>query len=161
MPIEKYACSCQQESVEPSPDGGNYMAVSNLRSLHDHSRMLLAKIDHSTPLPDWIEAKLTKAATHLLDVTEWVEHGSSLRKKASRFNWKYNPIAGATFADTPMGTYTLWPAGRGIECRWNNKPVGFIQSQDLDSAKNACQAHYVSGVFPKNQNLSLYASKRL
>lgn len=83
LPIEKYACGCQEKSVEPSPDGGNYMAVSNLRSLHDHSRMLLAKIDNSTPLPDWVEAKLTKAATHLLDVTEWVEHGD-FRRTASR-----------------------------------------------------------------------------
>ncbi len=60
------------------------MAVSNLRSLHDHSRMMLAKIDNSTPLPDWVEAKLTKAATHLLDVAEWVEHGDFDRVNQKR-----------------------------------------------------------------------------
>jgi hypothetical protein len=145
---------------EEETDGGNYMAVKNLKSLRDHASMLLEKIDASTPLPDWVEAKLTQSATHLLDVTEWAEHGSSLGKKASRLNWAYNRLVGMTYAETPMGTYTLWPAGRGIECRWNNKPVGFIQGQDFDAAKKACQSHYVSGVFPKNQGIGLYASKR-
>ena len=145
---------------EEEQDGGNYMAVKNLKSLRDHASMLLEKIDASTHLPDWVEAKLTQSATHLLDVTEWVEHGDFKSKKtASKLFWESNRLTGMTYADTPLGVYSLWPTGSGIECRWNNKPVGYIPGKYPDDwavAKSACQSHYLSGRFPSKPSIGLY-----
>lgn len=57
------------------PDGESYMSVQALESMRDHAEELLQKIDSETPLPDWVEAKLTKASQSLLDVYEYMAHG--------------------------------------------------------------------------------------
>jgi len=54
---------------------GSYMTVANLRGLHDHSAMLLEIVDSRTPLPDWVESKIDRAAASLLDVFEYMKHG--------------------------------------------------------------------------------------
>lgn len=68
------------EMVEPSPHGGNYMAVSNLKSMYRNSRDLLGMIDASTPLPDWVEAKLTQSSSSIDDVADWMRNGGEANK---------------------------------------------------------------------------------
>lgn len=72
------------EMVEPSPHGGNYMAVSNLKSLTRNSTELLDMLDASTPLPDWVEAKLTQSASSVDDVADWMRNGGDANKTAAR-----------------------------------------------------------------------------
>lgn len=57
---------------------GSYMSVQHLRELRDHAGELLDKIDAGTPLPDWLESKITESAAHLRSVYEYAEHGQKL-----------------------------------------------------------------------------------
>jgi 8-oxo-dGTP pyrophosphatase MutT (NUDIX family) len=68
--------------VEPSPDGGNYMAVSNLKSLKRNAEDLMCHVDAFTPLPDWVESKLNVAAASIDDVADWFRNGGELNKTA-------------------------------------------------------------------------------
>jgi hypothetical protein len=72
------------QMVEPSPDGGNYMAVSNLRSMHTNSKELLGMLDASSPLPDWVESKLTQSASSLDDVADWMRNGGESNKNVNK-----------------------------------------------------------------------------
>lgn len=72
------------QEIEPSPHGGNYMAVSNLKSLTRNSTELLDMLDASTPLPDWVEAKLTQSASSVDDVADWMRNGGDANKTAAR-----------------------------------------------------------------------------
>jgi hypothetical protein len=54
---------------------GSYMSVQNLQSLRDHATTLLQDVGPRTKLPDWVEAKIDRAAANLLDVMEYMEHG--------------------------------------------------------------------------------------
>ncbi len=57
------------------PEGENYMSVQALQSMSAHASHLLKHIDTSTNLPDWVEAKITRASAMLADVSEYFEHG--------------------------------------------------------------------------------------
>lgn len=63
------------DGPQPEMDGESYMSVQALQSMKDHSAGLLDQIDHGTRLPDWVEAKLTRAAQSLNDVYEYMSHG--------------------------------------------------------------------------------------
>ena len=54
---------------------GSYMSVQNLKGLHDHAAALLERVGPQTALPDWVEAKIDRAAASLLDVMEYMAHG--------------------------------------------------------------------------------------
>lgn len=56
-------------------DGESYMSVQALQSLKDHAADLLGQVTNTTPLPDWVEAKLTRAAQSINDVYEYMTHG--------------------------------------------------------------------------------------
>ena len=56
-------------------DGESYMSVQALQSLKDHAADLLGQVANTTPLPDWVEAKLTRAAQTINDVYEYMNHG--------------------------------------------------------------------------------------
>ena len=56
-------------------DGESYMSVQALQSMRDHAEDLLSRVNHNTRLPDWAEAKLTRAAQSLNDVYEYMSHG--------------------------------------------------------------------------------------
>ena len=60
-------------------DGESYMSVQALQSMRDHAEDLLSRVDHGTRLPDWVEAKLTRAAQSLNDVYEYMSHGKGQR----------------------------------------------------------------------------------
>lgn len=62
-------------SVRVGDSDGSYMSVQNLQSLHDHAAALLERVGPQTALPDWVEAKIDRAASNLLDVMEYMEHG--------------------------------------------------------------------------------------
>lgn len=63
-------------TVAPSEgDGESYMSVQALRSMRDHAEDLLTRVGHNTPLPDWAESKLSRAAQTLNDVYEYMTHG--------------------------------------------------------------------------------------
>lgn len=62
-------------STKAGDADGSYMSVQNLQSLHDHSAALLERVGPQTALPDWVEAKIDRAASNLLDVMEYMEHG--------------------------------------------------------------------------------------
>lgn len=61
------------------PEGENYMSVQALQAMVDHASSLLEKIDTSTNLPDWVEAKIIKASAGLEDVMEFFAHGHGQR----------------------------------------------------------------------------------
>ena len=56
-------------------DGESYMSVQGLQSLKDHAEDLLGQVGNDTPLPDWVEAKITRAAQAINDVYEYMNHG--------------------------------------------------------------------------------------
>ncbi len=62
-------------SAKAGDSDGSYMSVQNLQSLHDHAATLLERVGPQTALPDWVEAKIDRAAASLLDVMEYMEHG--------------------------------------------------------------------------------------
>lgn len=62
-------------SAKAADSDGSYMSVQNLQSLHDHSAALLERVGPQTALPDWVEAKIDRAAASLLDVMEYMAHG--------------------------------------------------------------------------------------
>jgi len=62
-------------STKVGDSDGSYMSVQNLESLHDHSAALLERVGVQTALPDWVEAKIDRAASNLLDVMEYMAHG--------------------------------------------------------------------------------------
>lgn len=62
-------------SVKVGDSDGSYMSVQSLKSLHDHSAALLERVGPQTALPDWVEAKIDRAAANLLDVMEYMAHG--------------------------------------------------------------------------------------
>ena len=64
---------------QPDGDGESYMSVQSLQSMKDHAEELLTRVDHGTRLPDWVEAKLTRAAQSLNDVYEYMSHGKGQR----------------------------------------------------------------------------------
>lgn len=77
---------CGQQSLMMQPDygskegdGESYMSVQALQSMRDHAEDLLSRVDHGTPLPDWAESKLTRAAQSLNDVYEYMSHGKGQR----------------------------------------------------------------------------------
>ena len=78
------SCGCGGPKVKPLQvdaeivrlaDGENYMSVQSLQAMADHANSLLGKINESTDLPDWVEAKIIRAAASLEDVMEFFEHG--------------------------------------------------------------------------------------
>jgi hypothetical protein len=62
-------------TVRVGDSDGSYMSVQNLESLRDHSAALLERVGAQTALPDWVEAKIDRAAANLLDVMEYMAHG--------------------------------------------------------------------------------------
>lgn len=50
---------------------GSYMSVGYLKALADKSDELLEYIDHDTPLPDWVEAKIGQAANAINGVRDY------------------------------------------------------------------------------------------
>lgn len=62
-------------STKAGDSDGSYMSVQSLKSLHDHSAVLLERVGPQTALPDWVEAKIDRAAANLLDVMEYMAHG--------------------------------------------------------------------------------------
>ncbi len=67
------------EGDDLHPEGENYMSVQALQAMVDHASSLLKKIDTSTNLPDWVEAKIIKASASLEDVMEYFAHGYGQR----------------------------------------------------------------------------------
>ena len=80
---EKLMKKSANHMVEPSPDGGNYMAVSNLKSLKRNAEDMMCYVDPATPLPDWVESKLNVAAASIDDVADWFRNGGELNKTAA------------------------------------------------------------------------------
>ena len=80
---EKLMKKSANHMVEPSPDGGNYMAVSNLKSLKRNAEDMMCYVDPATPLPDWVESKLNVAAASIDDVADWFRNGGELNKLSS------------------------------------------------------------------------------
>ena len=60
------------------------MAVSNLKSLRRNSSELLGMVSADSPLPDWVEAKLTQSASSIDDVADWMRNGGEANKTAAR-----------------------------------------------------------------------------
>jgi 2'-5' RNA ligase/ribosomal protein S18 acetylase RimI-like enzyme len=63
-------------SAKKAEDSPSYMSVQHLAEMADHAQELSGKIDSDTPLPDWVESKLSQAAQVLRDVYEYLEHGA-------------------------------------------------------------------------------------
>lgn len=91
-------------AVQADSDG-NYMSVTSLEALEDHAQKLRSSIDASTPLPDWVEAKITRANADLLDVYEFVEHGGLRREQnvsAARVAQMFLNSPSKTAAEPPL-----------------------------------------------------------
>lgn len=85
-------CGCGCGGGKPAahhPEGGSYMSTQALRGMIDHASDLLEGIDDSTPLPDWVEAKITEAATQLTNVYEYMAHGHSQKYASEALSERY------------------------------------------------------------------------
>ena len=90
----RYAATIQlNDATSLHLDGESYMSVQALQSLKDHSEDLLGQIGHNTPLPDWVEAKLTRAAQTINDVYEYMNHGQGQTIEAEEANSKWGPFS--------------------------------------------------------------------
>lgn len=76
-PAQRIALRFASKQVRKADTDGSYMSVSNLRGLAEHAEELLEVIDSSTPLPDWVESKIDRAAASILDVYEYLMHGDA------------------------------------------------------------------------------------
>ena len=90
-------CGCGCGGGKPAdhhPEGGSYMSTQALRGMIDHASDLLEGIDNSTPLPDWVEAKLTRAALNLEDVYEYLAHGHGKKTAAKQGQYEgyFDPV---------------------------------------------------------------------
>lgn len=66
---------------------GNYMSVKAVRAMAEHAEMLMEYITEDAELPDWVEAKITRANSDLSDVVEHYLHQpreAALRAKVIR-----------------------------------------------------------------------------
>ncbi len=73
------------------------------------------------------------------------------RTAAAKLVWKVNRVMGAQYAETPVGTYWIYPDGRNYEIRLDNTPVGFAgQDQYAEDpsadAKKMVEAHYAKAL---------------
>lgn len=59
------------EQGHEADSDGSYMSVGYLKALSDKSEELLDYIDNSTPLPDWVEAKISQAANAINGVRDY------------------------------------------------------------------------------------------
>lgn len=84
----KQVPNCVPKTAERMADmDGNYMSVKAIRALHEHAAMLMEHVTEGVELPDWVEAKITRANSDLLDVFEHFQHQTreaSLREKVIR-----------------------------------------------------------------------------
>ena len=86
--LKKYFAEEEEESSseedfalqESGGDTQSYMSVQALRSMMEHSEMLLEMIDENTPLPDWVEFKLAQSSGMLTTVLEYMKHGGHSKK---------------------------------------------------------------------------------
>lgn len=54
---------------------GSYMTVQHLRSMQEHAKEMVGRVDNTTSLPDWAESQITWASTSLTGVYEYMFHG--------------------------------------------------------------------------------------
>lgn len=83
----KQVPNCVPKSARTADMDGNYMSVKAIRALQDHASMLMEHITEDVVLPDWVEAKITRANSDLTDVFEHFQHqgrNASLRAKVIR-----------------------------------------------------------------------------
>lgn len=64
-----------QETSKTADRDGNYMSRQALRQLADQANELLQMVDESTPLDDWLEAKLVRAAGMLTSAYNFMKYG--------------------------------------------------------------------------------------
>ena len=74
-------CECGGGCGGKKADGESYMSVQALQSMRDHAEDLLGQVQYTSDLPDWVEAKLTRAAQTLNDVYEYMNHGKGQYRK--------------------------------------------------------------------------------
>ena len=80
LTVVQRVASRHLKAVQADSDG-SYMSVTALEALQEHARKLSEQLDNNTSLPDWVEAKITRANADLLDVYEFVEHGGLERER--------------------------------------------------------------------------------
>ncbi len=81
----KRACDCEVTQIPlPIEEKGSYMSVQGLQSMVEHAQMLLGVINRSTPLPDWVESKIIRAAADITDVVEYYSHGEGVTKFSAK-----------------------------------------------------------------------------
>lgn len=77
---QRVASRWAAEGAQADSDG-SYMSVTSLEALEAHAKKLQESVNNDTPLPDWVEAKITRSNADLLDVYEFVEHGGLDRER--------------------------------------------------------------------------------
>lgn len=82
--LRQAECSCEGAEDEGE---GSYMSAQALQAMQSHAADLLAQVDDSTELPDWVEAKITGAAQDLQDVYEFMMHGYGQRLASKTAGW--------------------------------------------------------------------------
>lgn len=68
---------------------GNYMTKQNLWILQETSKMLDALLPEGAALPDWAEAHINTAATHMQDVAAWAVAEAKLSVKTAGYGRSY------------------------------------------------------------------------
>lgn len=75
------------QALKKADMDGNYMSVKAVRALAEHAEMLMQYITEDAELPDWVEAKITRANSDLTDVVEHYLHQpreAALRERVIR-----------------------------------------------------------------------------
>lgn len=115
----------QPDYGDKEGDGESYMSVQALQSMRDHAEDLLNRVDHGTPLPDWAEAKLTRAAQSLNDVYEYMSHGKGQRLATTGDNM--NRVANILREEGLLPkTASEW--GYDMDSRYKEYPGGLYAS---------------------------------
>ena len=73
MHTPDHLANAEEEMARLSDSDGSYMSVGYLNALAEKSDHLLEHIDNGTPLPDWVEAKISQAANAINSVHDFYE----------------------------------------------------------------------------------------
>ena len=82
---------------------------------------------------------------------ELIDEAGKGKTAAAKLVWKVNRVLGAQYAETPVGTYWIYPEGRHYEVKLDHSPVGYAdQDQYAEDpsaeAKKVVEAHYAKAL---------------
>jgi hypothetical protein len=93
MHTPDHLAEAEEEMAHLADSDGSYMSVGYLQALTDKSGHLLEHIDNSTPLPDWVEAKISQAANAINSVHDFYEFSDGRVRELTAAERKMRALA--------------------------------------------------------------------